>query len=265
MKIYNIGVDGSTIKQWLDEKAVSSMLAKFKPSTVVMHMGQGDIVTGGGCEWIPLHFEGRSVADTNTDLSKVLTLMKAGGVTKIYYLSTVYGSNLKSWFDEFEEYDKLAKKQIEAWNAAGSENPQVVYIDAAEGLPDGSYGSDDIHLTSAAYTKWQAWLQAATADPACASWTNGVCATSGAISSAVTSEAVDQNGTAETGVATTDAAASTIAAPVGAAETSSAATDAVVSPTGGDESTTGTATSEQDDSAIYGVPATSEAATPRLI
>jgi hypothetical protein len=159
----------------------------------------------------------------------------------------------------------LQKKQIEAWNAAGSENPQVVYIDAAEGLPDGSYGSDDIHLTSAAYTKWQAWLQAATADPACASWTNGVCATSGAISSAVTSEAVDQNGTAETGVATTDAAASTIAAPVGAAETSSAATDAVVSPTGGDESTTGTATSEQDDSAIYGVPATSEAATPRLI
>jgi len=257
MKIYNIGVDKSTINQWLDEKAVSNMLTKFKPQTVVMHMGMGDIVTGGGCDWFPLKFEGESAEDTNTALSKVFTLLKAGGVSKVYYLSATYGDTLKDHFKEFEKYDSLAKTAITNYQST-----QFVYIDAATGLPGGSYGNDGIHLTSTAYTKWQAWLQAAATDQTCAIWSNGVCASSGATSGAVTSQT---STVASGGTATTDTATSGIAAPVGAAATSTAATDAVVSPTGGDETAADTATSAQDNNAIFGVSETSAAATPRLI
>lgn len=183
---YNIGVSGTTCKQWVD--ATDSMLTKFRPKDVVLHCGQNDLTFGEGCGFFGVNPStvDAAYADVSTIITKILGSAAAPSA-RIFYVSTVPEplSDGQELQDNYRAYDGKVKAKalaLAAQNATAP--PRLVFIDAHSGFQDQNcgpkcWGNDALHLNGVGYAYWNAWLHAAmnttAANEKCIVWRNGVC------------------------------------------------------------------------------------------
>ena len=158
----NVGVGGATCFDVLD--TIEDTMAEYQPSQVVLVCGENDL-------WE------QSVSATAADFSAVVARIQARGAT-VYYMGTKPEPSTTSLHAAYQEYDERIRAHAMSLSAAGA--APLVMIDVypafeAAGNPDSLYQYDGLHLSSAGYALWDAWLAEALDADACILWESGTC------------------------------------------------------------------------------------------
>jgi len=166
----NVGVGGATCKDVL--KDADRLLAKHRPTTVILVCGENDLAYG------------TSVSKTFERFKDVVEKVTAFG-TRVIYVGTKPEPSNEKLHADYREYDRRISAYAAAL-AASSELPPLRMVDSYNGFedkgnPSSLYQRDELHLSKAGYKLWDEWTLKvlAEAESGCTVWRSGRCTQGG--------------------------------------------------------------------------------------
>jgi lysophospholipase L1-like esterase len=168
---FNIGIGGSTCKQWTSK--VDWVVKEFHPKTVVLVCGENDL-------------PGDSAKTTFNNFKKVVeTFLNSGARVLALGTKPEPGSHKDKLHKKYNEYDYLIRAFAKDIHGQSDGPPRFVFIDVNPSFleidnPKSLYDADELHMSSEGYSKWVSWTRTALADMdsnylECWLWQNGRC------------------------------------------------------------------------------------------